>query len=117
MMKLMIESTSQKLREIFNNGINCVTSLETPEGYVLLGGTFSQRSWLAGDETQGLTVEKRQTITDAELEELRDWDGHIYIFEDTLYLISCSPQLNNIKYPLNLLETFSQSEIEITDLR
>jgi hypothetical protein len=116
MMKLMIDSTSQKLRKILNNGINCVTSLVTPEGYVLLGGTFSQRSWLAGDDTQGMSIEKRQGMSIDELEELKEGDGHVYIFENTLYVISES-RINNIKYPLQLLETFKKAGLEITDLR
>lgn len=118
MMKLMINSTSQELRNTLNDGINCVIDIKTPEGYVLLGGTFSQRAWLAGDKSQGLTVEKRKTITDEELEEIEEaGDGHIFIFEDTLYLLSIHKTLNNVKYPLELLDTFEKADIEITDLR
>lgn len=116
MLKLMIEHTSQELRNIFDNGFNSPISLETPEGYVLLGGTFAQRAWLSGDDTQGLTLEKRDNITQEELEEMQDWDGHIYIFEDTLYLVSLGDQ-SDIKYSLELLETFETADIEITDLR
>lgn len=118
MMKLMINGTSEELRKIFANGINSCISLETPEGYELLGGTFAQRSWLAGDKSQGLTIEKRKKITDEELEELEEaGEGHIFIFEDTLYLLSLHEKLNSIKYPLELLDTFSKAGIEITDLR
>lgn len=116
MMKLMIKHTSQELRNLFDNGFNSPISLETPEGHVLLGGTFSQRAWLSGDDTQGLTIEKRNNITEEELEELKEWDGHIYIFEDTLYIVSLC-QLSDIKYPIELLETFAEAGIEITDLR
>lgn len=117
MLKLMIEHTYQELRNIFDNGFNSPISLETPEGHVLLGGTFSQRAWLSGDDTQGLTLEKRNNVTQEELEEMQEWDGHIYIFEDTLYLVSLHQVLDNIKYPLELLETFEKAGIEITDLR
>jgi len=118
MMKLMIKHTSQELREIFNNGTNSCISLETPEGYELLGGTFAQRSWLAGDKSQGMTIEKRQKITNDELKEIEEvGEGHIFIFEDTLYLLSLHEKLNNIKYPIELLETFEKAGIEITDLR
>ena len=47
---------------------------------------------------------------------MQDWDGHIYIFEDTLYLVSLGDQ-SDIKYSLELLETFETADIEITDLR
>lgn len=117
MMKLMIKHTSQELRNLFDNGFNSVISLETPEGHILLGGTFGQRAWLSGDDTQGLTIEKRQQITQEELEELKEWDGHIYVLEDTLYLVSLHQELDNIKYPFELLETFAEAGIEITDLR
>ena len=116
MMRLNIKHTSQELRNLFDNGFNSPISLETPEGHILLGGTFSQRAWLSGDDSQGLTLEKRDEITEEELEELKEWDGHIYIFEDTLYLVSLC-QLSDIKYSLKLLETFERSGIEITDLR
>ena len=116
MLKLMIEHTSQTLRNMFDNGFNSPISLETPEGHVLLGGTFAQRAWLSGDDTQGLTIPKHQNISTDEIEEIRDWDGHIYIFEDTLYLVSLGDQ-SDIKYPLELLETFEKAGIEITDLR
>ena len=117
MLKLNIKHTSQQLRNTFDNGFNSVISLETPEGDVLLGGTFAQRAWLSGDDTQGLSIEKRQQITQEELEELRYWDGHIYVFEDTLYLVSSHQELDNIKYPFELLDTFEKGGIEITDLR
>ena len=102
---------------MLSDGVNCVIDIRTEDGDVLLGGTYAQRAWLTGDKTQGLSIPKKNAITDEELNTIKEWGGEIYIFEDVLYLVCDHPDLNNIKFPLKLLPIFKDVGISINDLR
>ena len=117
MMRLEIKGTSEKLRRLCTNGMNCPIEIITEDGDVLLGGTYAQRAWLTGDKTQGFNVPMKNAITDEELQEIREWEGEIYVMEDTLYLVCDHPELNHIKFPLELLPIFKDAGIIIEDLR